>query len=97
MQGCLSAAGRDGRRPGRPSSHGRLTDRAKDKITLIQAVADLKKGPITGVIRTALREKEGLPLSCSAALRRLTAAASLLLMAYARARSRFTCGASTMI
>lgn len=34
---------------------------AKDRITLVQAVGDLKRGPITGVIRTALREKEGLP------------------------------------
>jgi hypothetical protein len=33
---------------------------AKDKITLTRATADLKSGPITGVIRTALREKEGL-------------------------------------
>ena len=33
---------------------------AKDKATLTQAIADLKRGPITGVIRTALREKEGL-------------------------------------
>jgi len=34
---------------------------AKDKIALTQAIADLKRAPITGVIRTALREKEGLP------------------------------------
>jgi len=34
---------------------------AQNKITLIQALADLKNGPITGVIRTALREKDGLP------------------------------------
>jgi len=34
---------------------------AKDKVALTRAIADLKRGPITGVIRTALREKEGLP------------------------------------
>ena len=34
---------------------------AKDKIALMQAIADLKRGPITGVIRTELREKDGLP------------------------------------
>ena len=28
MQGCLSVAGRDGRQPGSPASHGRITDRA---------------------------------------------------------------------
>jgi hypothetical protein len=34
---------------------------ANDKIALTQAIAELKSGPVTGVIRTALREKEGLP------------------------------------
>jgi hypothetical protein len=34
---------------------------SKEKVILTQALSDLKRGPITGVIRTALREKEGLP------------------------------------
>ena len=33
---------------------------SQDKIVLMQAVSVLKGGPITGVIRTAFREKEGL-------------------------------------
>jgi hypothetical protein len=31
------------------------------KVVLIDAIAGLKGGPITGIIRTALREREGLP------------------------------------
>jgi hypothetical protein len=34
---------------------------ASQKLVLIPALTDLKHGPITGIIRTALREKEGLP------------------------------------
>jgi hypothetical protein len=34
---------------------------ASDRTKLIQAVVGLKGPPLTGIIRTALREKDGLP------------------------------------
>jgi len=32
-----------------------------EKLQVLQAIGKLKGGPITGIIRTALREAEGLP------------------------------------